>query len=283
MKSVIIAYVPVLHTGYLKFFEENPVDRILLIEPSLVPELKSVAYDPRALPTDMIVMFLRQYLLLRGTKTIVQVATLELLEEVSLRECIMPDEDVSRFVAESFLIESVVWKNIFLRWNWGNVTKEVAVDPDMEVSREAWLQELMSDAQQIADLSSDWWRQVGALLVVDGKVVLGTYNKQYPSEHTPYIVGDPRTSFLPGERIELSSAHHAEKGLIASAARLGIKTLGASMVVSTFPCPGCAMDIVVAGITTVYYSEGYSLVGAQEILKVGGVRVVRVLEPPPLT
>jgi deoxycytidylate deaminase len=283
MNSVIIACVPVLHTGYLKFFEENPVDRILLIEPKGMSEVKSVAMDLRALPAEVIAVFLRQYLVLTGIQADVRVATPELLQEASSCECIMPDEDVSRFVAESFLIESVVWKNIFLRWNWGNVTKEVAVDPDVEVSREAWLQELMGDAQQIAQLSSDWWRQIGTLLLVDGKVVLRAHNKHYPSEHTPYIVGDPRTSFSPGERIELSSAHHAEKGLIASAARLGIKTLGASMVVSTFPCPGCAMDIVVAGITTVYYSEGYSLVGAQEILKVGGVRVVRVLEPPPLT
>lgn len=283
MKSVIIAYVPVLHAGYLKFFEENPVDRILLIEPQSMPEVKSVAMDLRALPAEIIAVFLRQYLVLTGMQTDVRVATPELLQEASLYECIMPEEDVSWFVAESFGMKSVVWKQVFLRWNWGNVTKEVPVSPDIMVSGEGCVQMLVKDAKEVARHSSDWWRQVGALLVVDGKVVLEACNKHYPSEHSPYIVGDPRSPFSPGERIELSSAHHAEKGLIASASRLGIKTEGASMVVTTFPCPVCALDIVVAGIKTVYYTEGYSLVGAEEILKSGGVRIVRVLEPPPLT
>lgn len=283
MKPVMVTYVPVLHKGYLKFFDEHQVERVLLIEPSFVPEVKSVAHDARALPAEMIAIFLRHYFKLLGRKTTVQVATHELLQEASSLECIMPDEDVSRFVSERYLIKSVIWENVFLRWNWGNVTKEVSVHANTSVSSEEWLRKFAKEAAGAAGHSSDWWRQVGALLVIDGKIVLSAHNKHYPSEHTPYIVGDPRTSFLPGQSIELSSAHHAEKGLISSAARLGIKTDGASMVVSTFPCPVCALDIVVAGIKTLYFSEGYSLVGAHDILKSGGVHVVQMLDTPPLT
>lgn len=282
METVIVAYVPVIHAGYLNFFAENPAQSILLIDPAQQTSVKSVAGDMRAIPARDNASFLSHYFSQRGILTRVSVATKHDLFDLALFSgtIVMPEEDVSRFVAEQYFPGKLVsWKNIFLRWNWGNVTKEVPVVADVITTSDSALISISNLAKGISKMSSDWWRQVGAVLIRNGEPILTAYNRHYPNEQSPYIVGDPRSPFGPGERIELSSAHHAEKGIIATAARLGIQTEGMSMLVTTFPCPVCAMDIAVAGIKKVYYCEGYSLVNAEEILRCAGVSLVKITTP----
>ncbi len=97
-----------------------------------------------------------------------------------------------------------------------------------------------------------------------------------PHEQSLYALGDPRGNFSWGERIELSNSLHAERSVIAQAARRGISVSGASLYVTTFPCPPCAMDIVEAGFSRLYYREGYSKVGAEDILRGGQIEIIKV-------
>ncbi len=97
-----------------------------------------------------------------------------------------------------------------------------------------------------------------------------------PSPHSPYINGDPRSNFNAGEMTHVSGAHHAEKRIIAHAARAGVSLLGAALYVATFPCAGCAMDIAEAGIWRVFYAEGYSNLDADGILRSKEVELIFV-------
>ena len=134
----------------------------------------------------------------------------------------------------------------------------------------------MKEAFSSAEKSSDWWRQIGAVLVKDGAVLYRAWNTHMPSAQSPYIEGDPRSNFDAGERIDLSTAAHAEKRIVAWAARDGVACAGASLYVSTFPCPDCARVIAEAGVSKVYFTGGYSLLGADRIFKHYGIECILV-------
>jgi dCMP deaminase len=89
--------------------------------------------------------------------------------------------------------------------------------------------------------------------------------------------GDPRSNFDAGEHFELSKAIHAEAALIAQAARRGAPLDGASVYVTTFPCPVCAKSIAAAGITKVYYTKGYSLFDAEDVLGAAHIEIIQVI------
>jgi dCMP deaminase len=89
-------------------------------------------------------------------------------------------------------------------------------------------------------------------------------------------MGDVRAQFHKGEQLELTTAIHAEALAIATAAKRGMTTLGAEILVTDFPCPVCARLIGAVGIKTVYYRRGYSLMDGEEILRAFGVKIIKV-------
>ena len=153
------------------------------------------------------------------------------------------------------------------------------VRPDLVLSKDVIDRQMMGLARGYACLSSDWWRQVGAVAVAEnGKGFLAGCNAHLPTEYTPYIDGDPRSNFDAGMMIELSTAQHAEKQIIALAARDGIPLKGCSLYVTTFPCRSCAQDIAQAGFKRLYFQDGYSQLDADEILRIGKVELIQVSE-----
>ena len=65
-------------------------------------------------------------------------------------------------------------------------------------------------------------------------------------------------------------------GSCGELAKRGIALEGASIYVTTFPCPVCAKSVALSGIKKVYYSKGYSLLDAEDILRAYGVEIVLV-------
>lgn len=191
---------------------------------------------------------------------------------------ILPDEDVNRHFAEAYLPDKKVeFVSVFLRWDKQISTKEFEVAPDRVISRDAADRDMMGKAAAAAAHSPDWWRQIGAVAVKDGKILLAAYNKPVPSkDYTLGPFGDPRSNFDAGERFELAKTIHAEAAVIAEAARRGIRLAGAALYATTFPCPVCAKSIAAAGIKRVYYSKGYSLLDAEDVLRAHGVEIVLV-------
>ena len=132
---------------------------------------------------------------------------------------------------------------------------------------------IIARAEKEAEKSSDWWRHVGAVIIKDGKIVSSGHNVHLPSEHTPYVNGDPRNCFHKGDHLELSTAIHIEARLIAEAARDGVALAGAEIYVTTFPCPPCAKMIAYSGIKKIYYKEGYGVLDGESVLKDKGVKI----------
>ena len=136
---------------------------------------------------------------------------------------------------------------------------------------------MMKLAQSSAQKSSDFWRQVGAVLVgQDGEVISAGSNRHMPDDQTPYIMGDTRGLFHKGQHMELSTAAHAESSLIAKAAKQGISLEGASLYVTDFPCPYCARMIAMSGIKKLYFSKGYAVMDGQEVLKQANIKISKV-------
>lgn len=193
---------------------------------------------------------------------------------------VMPEEDVSQAFAAEHLQDILPrvrfdggWK---LRWDWG--ATQLCRRPSGEdvITIDELHRVLMCSAHEQARRSPDWWRQIGALLVREGQVLIAGYNQHMPHEQSAYLQGDPRSNFEQGAQIEVSSALHAEPGVIAEAARRGIGTAGCDLYVTTFPCPPCAYLVAHTGIHRLFYADGYSLIAGAETLQAKGVEIIRV-------
>lgn len=277
MSKIIFAYIPVLHDGYKKFIEKNlPTDRLFLWGQDLINESDYLAKEIRALAPEYIKKSIDSWNL--GID--VGVLNNTNLKEVTdfNGEIIMPDDDISHNFAEKSLVgKKVSFDGIFLRWDRRNSVRENKIANDQTVTSDEFSKKMIVSAEKESEKSSDWWRHVGGIVVKNGEIVLVGHNHHVPSEHIPYANGDPRNAFHKGEYLELSTAIHAEAGLIAEAARRGLSLEGALIYVTTFPCPPCAKMIAYSGIKKIYYKEGYGVLDGEGIMKEKGVEIIQVI------
>jgi deoxycytidylate deaminase len=278
MKTTIALYMPALHQGYINFLtrEGRKADTIFLIDEKLFkkddPDLEWLfEKDLRAIPA----VEMQKVLVSLGVSNEVKI-----LDENNLQgfeTVIIPDDDiVEKILSKFYPSVSPLKEDCFIRWGRKTVLSQRAPVADATISFEEFDKEMMLKSFALAQKSLDWWRQVGVILFPLNGEPIETFNRHVPHQQAPYIYGDPRTNFKPGENIDLSTAIHAEAGAIAYAARKGISLEGASIYVTTLPCPPCAWSIREAGIKKVYYCEGYSLLGVVEVFKSSGISLIFV-------
>lgn len=271
---MLIAFVPVLHRGYIDFFQKYPGATLGILGLDVIEQFTSLARDCRTLTPDTTKSLVEQL----GIFSHVRVLSTNDLEAMSSREdsVVMPDEEVSRALAERYFPHRATFVSVFLRWDKMPTTRENIVPPERIISHDAFVQEIMQQALDEAQKSADWWRQVGTVFLKDGRVISQGHNHHLPTDFHLAFNGDPRTSFNAGERIDISTAIHAEASTIAQCAKQGISLEGASAFVTTFPCPNCARLLAESGIKKVYYNQGYSLLDAEEIFKANEIEIVLV-------
>lgn len=209
---------------------------------------------------------------------------------------VVADEEILRALVARHGLDTgreLIVERTFLRWDreWAAAQRPVGYDGRLAV--DALARELLGRAQQEAALSSDWWRQVGAVAARDGVVLAEAHNEHRPTEYSPYLSGDPRNEFSRGVRIDLSTAIHAEAALIARAARDGMVLAGADLYVSTFPCPACARLVGEAGFRRVFFAGPYAVLDGDAVLRAAGVELYWVdlddpapppaADPPPIS
>jgi dCMP deaminase len=279
-ERTIVAYVPAVHAGYLKLFRNYPNSVLYVLGSGFIGEFKSLVRNlPAAQPSEVAAM-VRALDIFKDVRVL---STADLVHLEQIQHLIMPDEDVSREFAKKYLTNVDVtfdgaWR---LRWDWGATVAHRKPAGERVVSINHLDQELMLEAQVIAMRSPDWWRQIGALLVKDGRILFASFNTHMPSEQSAYLEGDPRSNFDPGQHIDASLALHAEVGVLTAAAKRGIKTEGCDLYTTTFPCPPCAYAAANSGIKRLFYADGYSLVVGAEALESRGVEIIRVEMNPP--
>lgn len=271
MKKAVLAFVPVIHSGYINFFSRNK-ENVFILGRDFLADLPHLSREMRMIEPELASQIISGLL---GKAEVINKDNLKKI--LSFSEIIMPDEDVSKVFAEKYLNgKEVIFEKVFLRWDKLISLKEQEISPDRKISTDELDKSFIGRAFIESEKSSDWWRQIGAVVVKNGKIIITGYNKHLPSNFSPYINGDPRNNFDAGIRIDLCTSIHAEAATIAVAAKNGIKLSGSSVYVTTFPCPTCARLLAESGVSKVFYSKGYSLLDAESILKDYGVEIVLV-------
>ncbi len=272
MRQAIVAYVPVLHSGYRQLLENHPDTPLFILDSDILADFDWLRKDLRALAPQEAAEAVIGWNL--GDVQVISKNKLSKIFETY--EIIMPDEDVSRGLVEKFSNAKITLEPIFLRWDRKSSITNAELSPDHEISEAKFDQEMAELAHSEALRSSNIWRRVGAVIVKNGEVIGASSNRHQPTEHTAWIDGDVRMNFNRGVGIEMTTDMHAEALLIAEAAGRGESLAGAALYLTTFPCPNCAMLAVKAGIKRVYYAEGYAVLDGERVLKANNVRLIKV-------
>lgn len=279
--KVAIAYIPVLHKGYLAFVESltrEGVEAVYLVSDEILASHEELDYINRKDRLRAVDHEVMKTLLAQTTS--IPVKSLTIAEVFALHEAraslVVPKEDISTHIIETYFGgHTVEYKNVFLRRNRENVGEENEPETP-EVSLTDFEKEIMGKVIVEAEKSADWWRQVGAALVQDGKLITIAHNEHMPEKELPNIIGDTRALFKKGINVNYVTSAHAEVGVIGEAARKGVSTEGASLFVTDFPCPYCARLIAKSGIKKIYFMEGYAVLGGDVFFKDMGIEMVKV-------
>ncbi|MGQ9695688.1 MAG: deoxycytidylate deaminase [Thermodesulfobacteriota bacterium] len=136
------------------------------------------------------------------------------------------------------------------------------------MDRPTWEDYFMEITSLVAKRSTCLRRQVGAILVIEKRILATGYNGA-PSglAHCLEIGCLREKNQIPsGERHELCRGLHAEQNAIIQAAYHGIRIKGATLYCTNLPCIICTKMIINAGIKEIIYASGYADPLAQEML-----------------
>ena len=136
----------------------------------------------------------------------------------------------------------------------------------------------MDMAYEQAEKSSCLRAKVGAVLVLNGKVVAQGYNNMTGGINDCTEVGCIREKLnIPsGTRREVCRAICAEQLAISEAARNGIEIDGSTAYITTYPCHICAKLLVSSGISEIVYDKDYPDELSKNFLMEAGVTVRKI-------
>lgn len=278
-RDVVIAYIPVLHDGYRRFIEAHARGReLFVVGPSLYADYRPLAKDIRCLDAGLVATAIDAWGICSAVTVLTDAGAVDLAASQPI--VTLPAEDVSYQIVERYFARCEIrYDTVFLRWDKSKCVQLLpATRTAMRVGVDEADAALALAAETKATESVDWWRQVGAAIrFADGRIASAS-NSHNPDRLSPYAAGDPRSNFFKGVGIDISTATHAEARVIAEAARHGIAAEGAVMYVTDFPCPTCAKLIAAAGISKLYFREGYAVLDGIDVLESSGVEVARVAE-----
>lgn len=151
------------------------------------------------------------------------------------------------------------------------------------MSRPSWEEYFMSIAEQVATRSTCLRRRVGCIIVVEKRIVATGYNGAPVGLPHCEEVGclRERQGVSSGERHELCRGLHAEQNAIIQAAMHGTAVRGGVLYCTHKPCVLCTKMLINAGITRVYYREGYRDTLADDLAEEAGLQLVCMQEEAP--
>lgn len=136
----------------------------------------------------------------------------------------------------------------------------------------------MDMAYEQAEKSTCLRAKVGAVLVLNGKVVAQGYNNVTGGVRDCTEIGCIRDTLnIPsGERREVCRAICAEQLAITEAARNGIELDGSIAYITTYPCHICAKMLASSGIKEIVYDKDYPDELARIFLSEAGIKVRKI-------
>ncbi|TYR82347.1 ComE operon protein 2 [Priestia megaterium] len=140
------------------------------------------------------------------------------------------------------------------------------------MTRISWDQYFMAQSHLLALRSTCERLAVGATIVRDKRIIAGGYNGSisggvHCADEGCYIIDNHCVRTI-----------HAEVNALLQCAKFGVKTEGAEVYVTHFPCLNCCKALIQAGIKTVYYANDYkNHPYAIELFEQSGVKVEKVV------
>ena len=270
----MIIFVPVLNKGYVDLLKKYPED-VRILGRDIIDSYTSLYRDLRVVEPTLMANILKNSGLVKKA-SVVSASDLKKIGKEKGR-VILVDDDVGRDLERKYFKKTnVLFEKIFLRWDKLMTEAENVVPEGREVSTKESDRKIMGMAEGEAERSSDWWRQIGAVAVKNGKILFKNYNRHLPTEHHLGTYGDPRSNFDKGERMDVYTSIHCEADIVAQSAKKGVSLKGSSIYVLNYPCPNCARLLSEAGVGKVYYQKGYSRMDAESILNAKGVKIILV-------
>lgn len=273
MSKVLILYIPVLHKGYIELLQKynKEVKTLYILGEDITSQISNYKEIRSIEPVK-----LKKIIRALGFSFTVQILEIKKIRNIKNYDIISILEPISKkFIKKFFPKKPVFYERIFLKWDEKNVKSPSPPHYDSESSDDFDLK-MMAIARKISKNSSDWWRQVGAVVTKNKKVIVKAHNQYLPSEHTPYIEGNPRDYIKSGTLGFLATSMHAEQAAISKAAYLGKSLKGADIYLNSYPCPTCAKLISVAGIKRCFFIGGNAYLNVDEVFKASGIRTILV-------
>ena len=133
-------------------------------------------------------------------------------------------------------------------------------------------------AKELATASKCVSKQVGAVIVKDGRILSTGYNGTPPG-HTNCC--DHWNGKYTKDHHEWSKTYeiHAEMNAIIWAAREGISIEGATIYVTLEPCSECSKNLIASGIKRVVYEKPYEHTNSKvvsDFIKSNGVLIEQI-------
>ena len=276
MKSAnVLLYMPVLHQGYLEFIRKHCAHNttLYLLGKTIADLYSVVECEIRAIDPEFIQRLFFVDHELPNVEVLEITSDLSYLNKTHI--VVARDPMVERFIHDHLPAASVTYDTVFLRWNESHVDTQSDVKSD-RISTQATDQELMLLAYKASEKSSDWWRQVGAVITSQDGIIAIAHNEHPLSPHAVYAFGDIRDHIPSGEKSDVSSTLHAEKNAIALAARVGSPLESTSIYTTVFPCADCARIIAKTGISKCFFHTGHANFDGVQILQAHNIEIIQV-------
>ena len=145
--------------------------------------------------------------------------------------------------------------------------------------RPSWDEYFLSIARMVASRSNCVKRRVGAVIVLDRRIISTGYNGTPRGTRNCNEGGCPRcNSFVEGgTQLDECLCSHGEENAITQAAFHGVSVRGSTVYTTFCPCLMCTKMIINAGIIEVVYNAEYPLGEVSlGLLKEAGVKVRQV-------
>ncbi|HOB86224.1 MAG TPA: cytidine/deoxycytidylate deaminase family protein [Bacillota bacterium] len=151
----------------------------------------------------------------------------------------------------------------------------------MALERPSWDEYYMEIARVVSKRSTCLRRQVGAVLVLERRLLATGYNGAPVGLQHCRETGCLREQrgVPSGERHELCRGLHAEQNAIIQAALYGVAIKGATLYCTHFPCVVCAKMLVNARVSNLVLEHDYPDPLAKAIFQEAGVTISYLDKP----
>ena len=126
-------------------------------------------------------------------------------------------------------------------------------------TRPSWDEYFMRQCDLAATRATCDRKHVGAVIVLDNRILATGYNGSLPGLAHCDDVGHMM------EDGHCVRTVHAEVNAVSQAAKAGVRLDGATLYCNTFPCWNCFKVVVSAGIIGIVYDDEYSMVAKDKI------------------